>query len=119
MNCKIDSIKAIQVLDSRGNPTVSVEVRCGDISATACAPSGASTGKYEAHELRDGLESYGGKSVTRAVNLINTEIKDMLTFKNVLEQRTIDKMLKDADGTEDKSRFGANGTLAVSLAVHT
>lgn len=117
MNCKIDSIKAIQVLDSRGNPTVSVEVRCGEKSATACAPSGASTGKYEAHELRDGLDSYGGKSVTRAVNLINTEISDMLTFKSVLEQRAIDKMLTEADGTENKSRFGANGTLAVSLAV--
>jgi len=117
LNSKIDSIKATQVLDSRGNPTVSVEVWCGDKSATACAPSGASTGKYEAHELRDGFDAYGGKSVTRAVNLINTEIKDMLMFRNVLEQRSIDKMLCEADGTDNKSRFGANGTLAVSLAI--
>ena len=114
---KIEKIRARQVLDSRGVPTVQAEVWCGQHRATAIAPSGASTGSFEAHELRDGdMERYNGKGVERAVNFINTEIRDRLSFREVTNQKEIDRLLCEGDGTENKSRYGANAILAVSLA---
>ncbi len=116
---KIKSVQGFEVLDSRGNPTVAAKVVC-DCGAEgfAISPSGASTGMYEAHELRDGDNTrYKGKGVTKAVNNINTEINHLLQGKCVFNQREIDKSLISADGTENKARLGANATLAVSLAV--
>ncbi|ODS23078.1 phosphopyruvate hydratase [Candidatus Endobugula sertula] len=116
---KIVDIKAIEVLDSRGNPTVSADVilECGAVGS-ACAPSGASTGSREALELRDGDKSrYLGKGVLKAVNNVNTTIKDLLIGKDAIDQRTIDQAMIDADGTENKANVGANAMLAVSLAV--
>ncbi len=115
---KIVDIKAIEVLDSRGNPTVSADVvlECGAIGS-ACAPSGASTGSREALELRDGDKSrYLGKGVLTAVDNINTTIKDLLVGQQAEAQSTIDRLMIDADGTENKAKFGANAILAVSLA---
>ncbi len=117
MNLKIESIKARQILDSRGNPTVQAEVWCGNVCGTASVPSGASTGTYEAHELRDKIpDVYGGKGVEKAVNLINTELRERLSFRRLTDQREIDRLLIEADGTENKSRIGANAILAVSFA---
>lgn len=107
------------MLDSRGNPTVFAEVslECGAVSS-AFAPSGASTGSREALELRDGDKSrYLGKGVKKAVENINTTIKSLLVGKEAGEQRAIDQLMLDADGTENKSVLGANAILAVSLAV--
>ncbi len=115
---KIVDIKAIEVLDSRGNPTVSADVilECGAIGS-ACAPSGASTGSREALELRDGDKSrYLGKGVLKAVDNINTTIKDLLVGMDAADQRALDTAMIDADGTENKANFGANAILAVSLA---
>jgi enolase len=115
---KILEVKALEVLDSRGNPTVSADVvlASGDIGS-ACAPSGASTGSREALELRDGDKSrYLGKGVLTAVNNINTVINDLLKGKDAADQRTLDNLMIDADGTENKSKLGANAILAVSLA---
>lgn len=114
---KIINIKGREILDSRGNPTVEAEVTLENgIVARASVPSGASTGSREALELRDNDNSrYLGKGVLKAVNNINTIIKDNLVNKE-LEQVTIDKLLLDLDGTENKSNLGANATLAVSLA---
>lgn len=115
---KIVDIKALEVLDSRGNPTVSAEVilECGAVGQ-ACAPSGASTGSREALELRDGDKSrYLGKGVLKAVNNINTTIKSLLVGKDAGDQRALDQLMIDADGTENKAVLGANAVLAVSLA---
>ena len=115
---KIADIKALEVMDSRGNPTVFAEVilECG-ATGSACAPSGASTGSREALELRDGDKSrYLGKGVRQAVENINTTIKSLVVGKEASEQRAIDQAMIDADGTENKSVFGANAILAVSLA---
>lgn len=115
----IDDISAIQILDSRGNPTVKVYVTtvsgaCG----TACVPSGASTGEYEAYEKRDNNTEYNGKGVLKAVESIETEIFDLLVGKfSVTEQREIDNEMITLDGTDNKSRLGANAILGVSLAV--
>ena len=114
----ISSIKAIQILDSRGNPTVEavVELESGHIGR-ASVPSGASTGSKEAVELRDGNQSeYLGKSVHQAVANINTEIQDALLGQNVTDQVTVDNIMIKLDGTDNKSRLGANALLAVSLA---
>ncbi len=114
----IVDIKGFEVLDSRGNPTVMAEVvlACGAVGA-ACAPSGASTGSREALELRDGDKSrYLGKGVLKAVNNINSLIKPLLIGKNATEQREIDNLMLAADGTDNKSKLGANAILAVSLA---
>jgi len=114
----ISSIKAIQILDSRGNPTVEavVELESGHIGR-ASVPSGASTGSKEAVELRDGNQSeYLGKSVHQAVTNINTEIQDALLGQNVTDQVTVDNIMIKLDGTDNKSRLGANALLAVSLA---
>ncbi len=114
----IVNIKAIEVLDSRGNPTISADVilACGAVGS-ACAPSGASTGSREALELRDGDKTrYLGKGVLTAVNHVNTTIKDLLVGQDASDQRTLDNMMIEADGTENKATFGANAILAVSLA---
>ncbi|MBA53374.1 MAG: phosphopyruvate hydratase [Pseudomonadales bacterium] len=116
---KIAQIRAREVLDSRGNPTVEADVILESGAAgTACAPSGASTGSREALELRDGDKSrYLGKGVLKAVAAVNDDIQALLKGKNALDQRAIDQIMIDADGTENKSKFGANAILAVSLAV--
>lgn len=115
---KIKSVQGFEVLDSRGNPTVAARVLC-DCGAEgfAISPSGASTGMYEAHELRDGDKlRYLGKGVTKAVNNINTEINNLLKDKYIFNQREIDDAMIKLDGTQNKSRLGANATLAVSIA---
>lgn len=114
----ISDIHAREILDSRGNPTVEVDMALDDGTfARAAVPSGASTGKYEATELRDGDPSrYGGKGVLEAVENVNTEIADAVVGLDASDQRGIDHLLIDLDGTENKSRLGANAILAVSLA---
>ncbi len=115
----IKSIKAMEVLDSRGNPTVQVEVVTeGGFSGVSMVPSGASTGSFEAVELRDGdKERYFGKGVLQAVENVNKKIAKQLEDANVYDQQKIDKMLIELDGTPNKSKLGANATLGVSLAV--
>ena len=114
----IEEVHGLEVLDSRGNPTVEVMVRLeSGASGKAIVPSGASTGRFEAVELRDGEKRFGGKGVERAVINVNTRICDRLCGCNALEQREIDHILKEADGTENKSKYGANAILGVSLAV--
>lgn len=114
----IEDVCAREILDSRGNPTVEVEVRAEDgVIGRAAVPSGASTGAFEACELRDGdKERYMGRGVTKAVSNVNSEICSALLGMNVLEQTLIDKTLIELDGTENKSRLGANAILGVSLA---
>ena len=114
----ITDVKARQVLDSRGNPTVEVDVTVeGGFVGRATVPSGASTGSFEACELRDGDKNYYlGKSVLKAVKNVNTEIKDLVVGMNALEQEEIDICMVNLDGTENKSRLGANALLGVSLA---
>ena len=116
---EIESVKALEVLDSRGNPTVQVEVVTeGGFSGVAMVPSGASTGSFEAVELRDGDKSrYLGKGVMQAVKNVNEVIREHLEGMNVYEQAKIDKMMIDLDGTENKGKLGANAMLGVSLAV--
>jgi len=115
---EIISVKSIQVLDSRGNPTVEAEVTLKDgTTGRASVPSGASTGSREAVELRDGNnEIYLGKGVLAAVENINSEIQAALTGQDIYDQSGIDQIMIDLDGTENKSRLGANAILAVSLA---
>ena len=114
----IQKVYASEILDSRGNPTVSATVQLSDGSVgTAAAPSGASTGKFEAVELRDGDERrYGGKGVLKAVRNVNEIIAPALEKVHGLTMREIDGVLKKADGTHNKAKLGANATLAVSLA---
>jgi len=114
----IRSIRAREVLDSRGNPTVEAEViLAGDHFGRAAVPSGASTGALEAIELRDGGSRFGGKGVTRAVHNIEQSIAPMLVGRNALDQETIDLAMLDLDGTPNKANLGANAILAVSLGV--
>jgi len=115
---EIVDVMAREILDSRGNPTVEVEVTLDDGTVgRASVPSGASTGMYEACELRDGDKSrYGGKGVSIAVENVNRELAEALLGMNVLDQSSIDKMLIDIDGTPNKTRLGANALLGVSLA---
>lgn len=114
----IADIQARQILDSRGNPTVETKVvLAGGISAKASVPSGASTGVHEACELRDKKQNiYFGKGVLNAVNNVNRVIRKALLKKDVREQRALDKLMIDLDGTENKSKLGANAILSVSLA---
>ncbi len=116
---EIIDIYAREILDSRGNPTVEVDVTLEDGSTgRAAVPSGASTGAYEAHELRDGdKKRYNGKGVQKAVDAINGELFNELAGLDATEQRLIDMLMLDIDGTENKSRLGANAILGVSLAV--
>ncbi len=115
----IKSVKGYEVLDSRGNPTVAAKVTLSDGSeGFAISPSGASTGMYEAHELRDGVsDRYLGRGVKKAVWGINNEISEKIAGKSPFNQREIDEFLIELDGTENKARLGANAILAVSLAV--
>ena len=115
---EIESVIGREILDSRGNPTVEAEITLADGTvARGCAPSGASTGEFEALELRDGDKSrYLGKGVEKAVSNVNTEIAEALVGMNVLDQTAIDKMLIDLDGTPNKARLGANAILGASLA---
>lgn len=116
---EITDVIGRQILDSRGNPTVEVEVIIEDsIIGRAAVPSGASTGSFEAVELRDGDKSnYLGKSVEKAVEAVNTEIRDLLLGKNALNQVEIDEAMIELDGTPNKARLGANAILGASLAV--
>lgn len=115
---KIVEVKAYEVLDSRGNPTVNADVVVeGGIVGSACAPSGASTGSREALELRDGDGArYLGKGVLKAVANVNDTIAGLLKGKDVTDQRALDQIMLDADGTDNKANLGANAILAVSLA---
>lgn len=115
----IKKIFAREILDSRGNPTVEVDVELeSGIKATAAVPSGASTGKFEALELRDNdSHRYGGLGVLEAVKNVNEKIADLIIGMEVSDQKTIDQKMIKADGTENKSNFGANAILGVSLAV--
>ena len=114
----IEAVGAREILDSRGNPTVEVEVALDDDTiGRAAIPSGASTGRFEAVELRDGGDRYGGKGVQKAVTAVLDDIAPGLVGYEATEQRLIDQELIDLDGSPDKSRFGANAVLGVSLAV--
>ena len=115
---EIVDVQAREILDSRGNPTVEVEVTLDDGTVgRADVPSGASTGVHEACELRDGDKSrYLGKGVSKAVNNVNTEIAEVLQGLNALDQPSIDKVLIELDGTPNKTRLGANAILGASLA---
>src|SRR6185437_7139288 len=114
----IEALGAREILDSRGNPTIEVEALLDDGTiARAGVPSGASTGKHEAVELRDGGERYGGKGVEKAVAAANGEIFDAVGGMDAEEQTRIDSIMCQLDGTENKSRLGANAILGVSLAV--
>jgi enolase len=114
---KITQIRALEILDSRGNPTLEAEVTVeGGHVGRAAVPSGASTGVHEAVELRDGDERYGGKGVRQAVDNVNGEIASALHGMDVRDQSSLDKALIDLDGTDNKSRLGANALLGVSLA---
>ena len=119
MYTKIESIKGRQILDSRGNPTVEVDVQLVDGSlGRAAVPSGASTGIHEALELRDGdKKKFGGKSVFNAVNNVNSKIFDALVGEDATRQKEIDKILLELDGTANKSKLGANAILGTSMAV--
>ncbi|MDP9101290.1 MAG: phosphopyruvate hydratase [Actinomycetota bacterium] len=114
----IEAVGAREILDSRGNPTVEVEVALDDGTiGRAAVPSGASTGAYEAVELRDGGQRYGGKGVTKAVEAVLESIGPELVGMESTEQRVVDQALLDLDGTPDKGKLGANAVLGVSLAV--
>lgn len=114
---RISKISGRQIFDSRGMPTVEASVTLTNgVTASASVPSGASTGAFEACELRDNLEAYDGKGVTQAVGHINTEINEALTGQELCSQQHIDKLLIALDGSENKSKLGANAILAVSLA---
>ena len=114
----IEEVHALEIYDSRGNPTVQVEVVTeGGFSGLAMVPSGASTGSFEAVELRDGDERLQGKGVKEAVKNVNKKISKALKKLNVYEQAKIDKILIDLDGTENKSKLGANAILGTSIAV--
>ncbi len=114
----IEHVEGREVLDSRGNPTVEVEVELASgVTGRAIVPSGASTGQFEAVELRDGGDRFGGKGVLDAVGHVDTEIADALVGIEAADQRFVDQTLLDLDGTENKARLGANAILGVSLAV--
>ncbi len=114
---KITDVRGREILDSRGNPTVEAEVVVeGSITGRAAVPSGASTGRFEAVELRDGETRYFGLGVKNAVKNINTKLRDALVGKNVMDQGMIDRILVETDGTDNKGNLGANATLGVSMA---
>ena len=114
---KITRVKARQVFDSRGNPTIEAEVFCNKFSSKAICPSGASTGSYEAHEKRDiNNKQYLGKSVFSGINIINRKISKKLKNQNIHNQEKIDHILIKLDGTKNKKRLGANSILAISMA---
>lgn len=114
----IEKVFARQIIDSRGNPTVEAEVTLADGTVgRGASPSGASTGEFEALELRDGDQScYGGKGVLKTVENVNTIIASALVGMNAADIYAVDKVMLDLDGTKDKSKLGANAILAVSIA---
>ena len=115
---KITKIVGRQIFDSRGNPTIEAEVFSNNLSARAICPSGASTGTYEAYEKRDlSNKKYLGKSVFKAVNLINNKISKKLKNQNVHNQSKIDYLMIEIDGSKQKKNLGANSILPVSMAV--
>jgi len=114
---KIEKVWAREVLDSRGNPTVEAEVTVFGHRISAIAPSGASTGSWEAHELRDGGSRFGGKGVMTAVENVRTEIAKALVGMDPTDQEAIDTAMIELDGTANKKRLGANALIATSLAV--
>ena len=115
---EIEGVEGREILDSRGNPTVEVEVRLsGGATGRAAVPSGASTGNFEAVELRDGGPRYMGQGVRQALENVNTSIAEAVIFESALNQRYIDRLLREADGTENKANLGANAILGVSMAV--
>ena len=115
---KIENVKGRQILDSRGNPTVEVDIVLSNgLVGSASVPSGASTGKYEAVELRDGFKSYHGKGVTKAIDNIDNDIKNIILGRSPFEQTKIDNDLISLDGTSNKNKLGANAILGVSMAV--
>ena len=120
---EITDVHAREILDSRGNPTIEAEVTLTDrisgarYGGSAAVPSGASTGRFEAVELRDGEPRYFGLGTTKAVHHVNKEIKEKLLGRNGLNQLEIDHLMLEADGTENKGHLGANAILAVSMAV--
>ncbi len=114
---RIEKVWAREVLDSRGNPTVEAEVTVRGYRVTAIAPSGASTGTWEAHELRDGGDRYEGKGVLKAVENVRTEIAARIIGMDPADQRAVDEAIIELDGTENKKRLGSNATVAVSMAV--
>ena len=115
---EIAGVQGREILDSRGNPTVEVEVMLdGGAVGRAAVPSGASTGKFEAVDLRDGGPRYHGKGVHKAVENVNNVLAEAVAFENALDQKKIDQLLREADGTENKSKLGANAVLGVSMAV--
>ncbi|TCL59829.1 enolase [Kineothrix alysoides] len=114
---RITDVHGREILDSRGNPTVEAEVTVeGSITGRAAVPSGASTGRFEAVELRDGETRYFGLGVCKAVKNINTKLKEALIGQNVMDQGLIDRILIETDGTDNKGNLGANATLGVSMA---
>jgi enolase len=113
----IKSVKAREILDSRGYPTIEVELKTGAGIFTASVPSGTSTGEYEAKELRDGGSRYLGMGVNQAIDSVNLAIAPKLIGKNPQDQKAIDDLMIEFDGTKDKSRLGANAILGVSIAV--
>ena len=114
----IVDLQGREILDSRGNPTVEVDVVLEDGAfGRAAVPSGASTGAHEMLELRDGGERFGGKGVLNAVEAVNGEIFDALSGSEAEDQRNVDSILLELDGTESKARLGANAILGASLAV--
>ena len=118
MALKIKSVRARQILDSRGNPTIEADILTDYGLSRASVPSGASTGYYEALELRDNnLNNYLGKSVNKAVDNINNKISKKIIGMNCEAQEEIDLAMMDLDGTENKAKLGANAILAVSMAV--
>ena len=115
---EIEAVTGREILDSRGNPTVEVEVcLTGGATGRAAVPSGASTGKFEAVELRDGGNRFNGLGVRGAVEHVNTVLSEAVLFESALDQRHIDRLLLEADGTENKGKLGANAILGVSMAV--
>jgi enolase 1/2/3 len=114
----IEHVVGREVLDSRGNPTVEVEVYLASgAEGRAIVPSGASTGQFEAVELRDGSARYGGKGVASAIDHVNNDIRDALIGYDATEQREVDTQMRDLDGSDNKGRLGANAILGASLAV--
>ena len=114
---KIKNVKAREILDSRGNPTVEVDVILENgVRGRAAVPSGASTGEREALEMRDGGSRYNGKGVLNAVKNVNTIIRDKVIGMDAADQKTLDYAMIELDGTETKSKLGANAILGVSMA---
>ena len=112
----IKKINAREILDSRGNPTIEVDVITNNFRGTASVPSGASTGTHEALELRDGSKRFLGKGVKKAITNVNKKIAPLLIGIDCTRQREVDKIMLESDGTINKTKFGANAILAVSIA---